>query len=180
MLDGTWMLLYTTASDVLSILQASQLPFLKVGQIFQKFECKGDSDEGIVSNVVRWSVPGVLQDDDGATLTVTAKFYAVSPRNIALEFQEAAVGSIMLSEEFQGLIAPALLPRTYLNLQVLQFIRGFTAKFPLQRREANASRRPPLGLLYYISFVDNTMFIGRALGSGGIFIFSKTQPLQSY
>lgn len=180
-LDGTWLLQYTTASDVLSILQAAQLPFLKVGQIYQKFECAGNEDEGLVRNVVRWSVPGVLQDADGATLTVTAKFYTASSRNIALEFEEAAVGSIMMSEEFQGLIAPAFLPRTSLNLEILQLIRGFDARIPLKTRERNTlDRRAPLGLLYYISFVDKTMLIGRALGNGGIFIFSKTQPLQSY
>lgn len=179
-LDGTWLLQYTTASDVLSILQAAQLPFLKVGQIFQKFECRGKSYEGLVRNVVRWSVPGVLQDVDGATLTVTAKFYVARSRNIALEFEEAAVGNIMMSEELQALIAPALLPRTFLNLEVLQMIRGFTAKFPLRNRaSATLERRPSLGLLYYISFVDNNMLLGRAIGSGGVFIFSKTQPLQS-
>ncbi|MCO5561706.1 hypothetical protein L7F22_015329 [Adiantum nelumboides] len=180
-LDGTWLLQYTTASDVLSILQAARVPFLEVGQIFQKFECYGNLDEGLVRNVVRWSVPGVLQDADGATLTVTAKFFVASSRNIALEFEEAALGSIMMSEQLQGLIAPALLPRTSLNLEILQLIRGFTAKFPLRTRHTNTlDRRAPLGLLYYISFVDSSMLIGRALGNGGIFIFSRTQPLQSY
>lgn len=176
-LDGTWMLQYTTASDVLSILQAAQLPILKVGQIFQKFECSSNLDGGLVRNVVRWSLPGVLQDVDGATLTVTAKFHLASSRNIALQFEEAAVGSIMMSEELQALIAPAILPRTFFSLEVLQFIRGFNARFPL--RTPSNTGRIPLGLLYYISFVDKDMLLGRALGSGGIFIFTRTQPLQT-
>lgn len=181
-LDGTWLLQYTSALDVLSIFQAARLPLFKVGQIFQKFECLNNADGGLVRNVVRWSVPGVLQEIDGGTLTVTAKFYVSSPRNVVLQFEEAAVGNLMMSEELQALLAPAVLPRTFLNLEILQFIRGFTARFPLRSRfdvPTNA-QRPPLGLLYYISFVDNEMLLGRALGSGGVFIFTRTQPLQMF
>lgn len=35
--------------------------FVQVGQIYQKFECRDRSDGGIVRNVVRWSIPSVLE-----------------------------------------------------------------------------------------------------------------------
>nr|BAK03145.1 predicted protein [Hordeum vulgare subsp. vulgare] len=61
-LDGTWRLCYTSASDVLVLFEAAErLPLLQVGQIYQKFECKGRSDGGIVRNVVRWSIENLLE-----------------------------------------------------------------------------------------------------------------------
>lgn len=35
--------------------------YVQVGQIYQKFECKGRSDGGIVRNVVRWSIENLLE-----------------------------------------------------------------------------------------------------------------------
>ncbi|GFS33026.1 plastid-lipid associated protein PAP [Actinidia rufa] len=44
-LDGTWRLQYTSAPDVLILLEsAATFPIFQVGQIFQKFECKNESD----------------------------------------------------------------------------------------------------------------------------------------
>ncbi|EYU38118.1 hypothetical protein MIMGU_mgv1a014331mg [Erythranthe guttata] len=91
LLDGTWRLQYTSAPDVVVLFQsAATLPFLEIDQIFQKFECGGDqsSGEGVVRNIVRWSIPRVLEENEGATLLVSAKFSVVSPRNIFLEFEE--------------------------------------------------------------------------------------------
>lgn len=33
----------------------------QVGQIFQKFECGDRTDGGVVRNVVRWSIPTILE-----------------------------------------------------------------------------------------------------------------------
>ncbi|MED6168988.1 putative plastid-lipid-associated protein 10, chloroplastic, variant 4 [Stylosanthes scabra] len=90
-LDGTWRLQYTSAPDVLILLQAAAtLPFFQVGQIFQKFEshAHGDENGGIIRNIVRWSIPTFLEEQEGATLLVSAKFKLVSLRNIYLQFQE--------------------------------------------------------------------------------------------
>ncbi|KAK4486564.1 hypothetical protein RD792_009249 [Penstemon davidsonii] len=104
LLNGTWRLQYTSAPDVLILLQSSStLPFLEVDQIYQKFECLGRGDQsGIVRNIVRWSIPRLLQEREGATLLVSAKFSVVSIRNIYLEFEE-----------------------------ILQFIRSFKAQVPV-------------------------------------------------
>ncbi|GAB2282375.1 Probable plastid-lipid-associated protein 10, chloroplastic, variant 2 [Dionaea muscipula] len=128
-LDGTWRLQYTTASDVLVLFDsAARLPFLQVGQIFQKFECRGPSNGGIVRNVIKWSIDNILEEEEGATLLVTAKFSVVSRRNIQLEFEEVGLQDIKISEELQALIAPAILPRSFISLQILQFLRAFKAR----------------------------------------------------
>ncbi|KAL0913070.1 hypothetical protein M5K25_016503 [Dendrobium thyrsiflorum] len=172
-LDGTWRLNYTSAADVLVLFEAAaRLPFFQVGQIFQKFECRGRTDGGIVRNVVRWSVTNLLEEHEGATLLVTAKFSILTKRNIYLEFNEIAVENIKISEELQALIAPAILPRSFLSLQILQFLRTLRAKVPV----SGPDRRSPGGL-YYLSYLDRDMLLGRAIGGGGIFIFTRAQPL---
>ncbi|XP_038681372.1 probable plastid-lipid-associated protein 10, chloroplastic isoform X2 [Tripterygium wilfordii] len=135
-LDGTWRLQYTSAPDVLILLEsAARLPFFQVGQIFQKFECKDQSDGGIIRNVVQWSIPTLLEEQEGATLLVSAKFSVVSVRNIYLQFEEITVKNIKISEGLQALIAPAILPRSYLSLEILQFIRSFKAQIPVTVRD---------------------------------------------
>ncbi|XP_027906470.1 probable plastid-lipid-associated protein 10, chloroplastic isoform X3 [Vigna unguiculata] len=145
-LDGTWRLQYTSAPDVLILLQAAAtLPFFQVGQIFQKFECRDQSNGGIIRNVVRWSIPNLL---------------------------EITVQDINISEELQALIAPAILPRSFISLQILQFLRTFKAQIPVRD-----PGRESVGGLYYLSYLDDNMLLGRAVGGGGVFVFTRAQSL---
>ncbi|WVZ59562.1 hypothetical protein U9M48_009686 [Paspalum notatum var. saurae] len=172
-LDGTWRLCYTSASDVLGLFEAAErLPLLQVGQIYQKFECRERSDGGTVRNVVRWSIENLLEEQEGATLMVSAKFVVLSKRNIFLQFEEVAIENIKISEQVQSLIAPAILPRSFLSLQILQFLKTFRAQVPVSGPE----RRSPGGL-YYLSYLDRDMLLGRSVGGGGIFVFTRAQPL---
>nr|XP_043623795.1 probable plastid-lipid-associated protein 10, chloroplastic [Erigeron canadensis] len=174
-LDGTWRLQYTSASDVLVLLDSSsRLPFFQVGQIFQKFECKGQDKGGYVRNVVRWSIPSLLEDNEGATLLVSAKFSLISRRNIYLQFEEISLQNINISEELQALIAPALLPRSFLSLQILQAIRTFKAQVPVN---STSPGRRSVGGLYYLSYLDKNMLVGRAVGGGGVFVFIRAQNI---
>ncbi|KAJ7533022.1 hypothetical protein O6H91_13G030000 [Diphasiastrum complanatum] len=176
LLHGTWLLQYTTAPDVISILQAAGLPFFQVGQIFQKFDCLESSDGGTVLNVVRWSIPGVLQDIEGATLTVTAGFSVVSSRNIQLHFKENA--NVLKSDLDLSLSNLSALCCTF--FVVLQFLRTLDIRVPLGTKETSGVRkRASVGLLYYLTYLDRDMLLGRALGNGGEFIFSRTQALHS-
>ncbi|KAI3904499.1 hypothetical protein MKW98_014679 [Papaver atlanticum] len=171
-LDGTWRLQYTSASDVIVLFESAQrLPFLQVGQIFQKFECRDQTDGGVVRNVVQWSIPSLLEEQEGATLLVSANFSVVSKRNIYLEFEEISVQNIKVSEELQAWIAPAVLPRSYLSLQILQFLQTFKAAVPV-----SSPGRRSAGGLYYLSYLDNNMLLGRSVGGGGVFVFTKAQP----
>lgn len=172
-LDGTWRLCYTSASDVLVLFEAAdRLPLLQIGQIYQKFECKDRSDGGVVRNVVRWSIENLLEEQEGATLMVSAKFDVLSKRNIFLQFEEVAVENIKISEQLQALIAPAILPRSFFSLQILQFLKTFRAQVPVNGPE----RRSPGGL-YYLSYLDRDMLLGRSVGGGGVFVFTRAQPL---
>ncbi|GAB4830383.1 Probable plastid-lipid-associated protein 10, chloroplastic [Ancistrocladus abbreviatus] len=174
-LDGTWRLQYTTAPDVLVLFEASErLPFLQVGQIFQKFECQDQSNGGVVRNVIKWSVENLLEEHEGATLVVNAKFSAISRRNIQLYFKEVTLQDIKISELLQAVIAPAILPRSFISLQILQFILAFKAQIPLPNP---TPRRESIGGLYYLSYLDNNMLLGRAVGGGGVFVFTRAQPL---
>ncbi|KAK1258436.1 hypothetical protein QJS04_geneDACA006640 [Acorus gramineus] len=113
------------------------------------------------------------QEQDGATLLITAKFYVVSKRNIYLQFEEIAIENINISEELQTLIAPAILPRSFLSLQILQFLKTFKAQTPVR-----SSERRSVGGLYYLSYLDRDMLLGRAVGGRGVFIFTRAQPLR--
>ncbi|KAJ4803479.1 Plastid-lipid associated protein PAP / fibrillin family [Rhynchospora pubera] len=180
-LDGTWRLNYTSAGDVLVLFEAAnRLPFLQIGQIYQKFECKYRSNGGIVRNVVRWSIEPLLEEQEGATLLVSANFSLLSKRNIFLQFEEVALENIKISEQLQALIAPAVLPRTFLSLQILQFLRTFRAQVPVSgpsRFQNKLNCRGSPGGLYYLSYLDRDMLLGRAVGGGGVFIFTRAQPL---
>uniref|UniRef100_A0A452YM06 Plastid lipid-associated protein/fibrillin conserved domain-containing protein n=2 Tax=Aegilops tauschii subsp. strangulata TaxID=200361 RepID=A0A452YM06_AEGTS len=136
---------------------AERLPLLQVGQIYQKFECKGRSDGGIVRNVVRWSIENLLEEQEGATLMVSAKFDVLSKRNIFLQFEEVAVENIKISEQLQALIAPAILPRSFLSLQILQFLKTFRAQVPISSPERyffEENNLPSL-LPLFVSFILN-------------------------
>ncbi|CAN1309599.1 Probable plastid-lipid-associated protein 10, chloroplastic [Linum perenne] len=174
-LDGTWRLQYTSARDVLVLFEAaSRLPFFEVGQIYQKFECRDRSDGGVIRNVVQWSIPSLLEEEEGATLLVSAKFDLISARNVYLQFEEISVQNIKISEQLQAVITPAILPRTFLSLQILQFIQQFKAQIPVTTPDPG---RRSAGGLYYLSYLDKNMLLGRSIGGGGVFVFTKAQPL---
>ncbi|KAG0490314.1 hypothetical protein HPP92_007177 [Vanilla planifolia] len=98
-LDGTWRLNYTSALDVLVLFEAaSRLPFFQVGQIFQKFECQNGKNGGLVRNVVRWSIPTLLEEQEGATLLVLQNFCVVTKRNIYLQVDEVHLLTCFLKD----------------------------------------------------------------------------------
>ncbi|KAL0313151.1 UNVERIFIED_CONTAM: putative plastid-lipid-associated protein 10, chloroplastic [Sesamum radiatum] len=83
-----------------------------------------------------------------------------------------AIQNINISEELQALLAPAILPRSFLSLQILQFIKSFKAQVPV-----SSSQRRSVGGLYYLSYMDRNMLLGRAVGGGGVFIFTRAHSL---
>ncbi|RVW32645.1 putative plastid-lipid-associated protein 10, chloroplastic [Vitis vinifera] len=183
-LDGTWRLQYTSAPDVLVLLEsAARFSFFQVGQIFQKFECQNQSKEGVVRNVVRWSIPPLLEEQEGATLLVSAKFSVVSARNIYLQFEEPKGHLELFPIKMIGLgqqkhfvhRREIVMSLTFLqsesDAEILQFIRTFKAEIPVR----NQGRRS-VGGLYYLSYLDANMLLGRA-AAGGIFVFTRAQPL---
>ncbi|GMN62661.1 hypothetical protein TIFTF001_031754 [Ficus carica] len=81
--------------------------------------------------------------------------------------------NIKISEQLQALIAPAILPRSFISLQILQFLRSFKAQIPVTNPGGG---RRSVGGLYYLSYLDSNMLLGRAVGGGGVFVFTRAQP----
>ncbi|CAN1309598.1 Probable plastid-lipid-associated protein 10, chloroplastic, partial [Linum perenne] len=115
-----------------------------------------------------------FEEEEGATLLVSAKFDLISARNVYLQFEEISVQNIKISEQLQAVITPAILPRTFLSLQILQFIQQFKAQIPVTTPDPG---RRSAGGLYYLSYLDKNMLLGRSIGGGGVFVFTKAQPL---
>lgn len=60
---------------------------------------------------------------DGVTLCVGVNFEASSPRRIALRFQEAGFSDVHITPLTEAFIAPALLPRGWIQQQILLAIK---------------------------------------------------------
>ena len=60
---------------------------------------------------------------DGVTLCVGVKYEASSPRRIALRFQEAGFSDVHITPLTEAFVAPALLPRGWIQQQILLAIK---------------------------------------------------------
>lgn len=56
-----------------------------------------------------------------------------------------------------------------------QFSSSYVPCFYIYQTELNVRRSP--GGLYYLSYLDRDMLLGRSVGGGGVFIFTRAQPL---
>ena len=132
-LAGKWKVAYTTAPDVLQILLVPTVaPFLQVGDIFQTF----GEDGRTVNNIIELGSEPFLQPDKGITLTVKATYSESATvgqvetsgssgvrqkvDRIKLRFVEGQLSDVNISPLAETLLAPALLPRTGLNMSILQ------------------------------------------------------------
>lgn len=184
-LAGKWRLVYTSAADVLVVLQLQlNTGLLEVGDIFQAFTA-----DGSVQNEIRLSVPFLLAParelgPGGLALKVDAKFNKLAPKTIALTFQEARVCDVRISDTVETLVAPAILPRGSLNHQLLLAIKELELRFPLRgaitsiggpgsSQSSGGGAGAAVGS-YLLSYMDEDMLIGRASASGGTFIFQRS------
>ena len=60
---------------------------------------------------------------DGVTFCVGVKYEASSPRRISLRFQEAGFSDVRITSLTEALIAPAILPRGWIQQQILLAIK---------------------------------------------------------
>ena len=211
-LDGLWRLQYTTAADVTSILDLKTNQVARVGGIFQKFS-RDDDGTLVVENITEFGPrevpptevetplgtipiptfwdPNILlgEVDDAVTFTVRATYDVASGRRIRLKFQEARVSDVSISSLAEAVVAPALLPRGQLQMEILQSIRDLDISVPLSTSTSctsaggdrsfwsplpsnNAESSP--GASYVITPVcGGSAFVGRAVGTSGRFVFTK-------
>jgi hypothetical protein len=193
LLSGKWRLAYTNAYDVLSVLRLARDSFgvLEVGDIYQSFDAFGKIENEIRFGVAFLTKRAALDTDGGVALKVGARYDVASssgasipgndrsrtPRTLNLRFTEARFCDLRISDEFETLLAPALLPRTRLNHEALLTLRALDARFNLDAAAAfggdgGDSGGAPVGS-YRITYVDEDTLIGRANGAGGTFIFRR-------
>lgn len=81
-------------------------------------------EEGRVQNIIDVEAAGPLVGGSTARLVVDASYEVRTARSIALTFREAALEEVRPAEGLQNLLAPALLPRGWWNLQLLMAIEA--------------------------------------------------------
>ncbi|XP_058725963.1 probable plastid-lipid-associated protein 10, chloroplastic [Vicia villosa] len=79
---------------------------------------------------------------------------------------------INISERFQALISPVILPRPFISVQILQHLRTFKAQIPM----TDPGRESIRGL-YYLSYLNDNMLLGRVVGGYDVFVFTRAQSL---
>jgi len=162
--------LYTTSLDLLPIFWSQSITPTSIGDIYQEFEKPDENGKGKVKNIIGAGLPPFLEDYNGLTLTVTASYEVLSNRRITLSFERAEVSDLLLSELGKTLISPAVLPRGFVNMRLMQLIQEFKASSPLPNSDLSASNIRPTLLLTYL---DETILIGRALPGSGVYILEK-------
>ena len=138
-LAGTWRLQYTTAADVLVLLEVERASFgfLSLGDIYQSFDAWGN-----IENVIKASVPLLLQPPAplgsgasapaGATLRVAARYAVAGAKTLRLWFDSAKLGDVNINATLETLIAPAVLPRTPPQMLLLQWLKDARLEVPLR------------------------------------------------
>jgi hypothetical protein len=180
-LSGRWRLTYTTASDVLVLLEAERASFglLQVGEIYQSFDAYGS-----VENLIYASATPFLVPDAGVALRVRARYAVAGSRSIRLAFEDVSLGDVRISDTLETLLAPALLPRTPPQMWLLQALRELNITLPLPGSGRSIDASPEdaadglLGTLanggaYLLGYCDRDTLVGRALTGGGLFIFDR-------
>ncbi|CAL8470247.1 g9789 [Coccomyxa elongata] len=174
LLPGRWRLIYTTAPDVRPLLISERPSPFQVGNIYQDFSTV---ERGEVQNIIEFSFPRLLRE---GTAVVRAKYDVRSPKRIRLAFIDAGVRGLDVADELEALLAPAILPRSWLNHQVLLALREAEVFVPLRaslpglfQRASNSLERS-FGSEYLFTYLDDDTLIGSQTGTGGTFIFARS------
>lgn len=146
LLDGNWRLLYTTSQELLRL---DQLPFLKLGQIYQYIQATA----GKVYNVAEVYGLPYLE----GIVSVAASFNALSERRVKVNFERAIFG-------LQRLI-------DYRSPE--QFIQQIEAGQRFRAIDFNITNREQRGWLD-ITYLDEDLRIGRG-NEGNVFVLTKVK-----
>lgn len=85
------------------------------------------------------------------------------------------VGQLRISSALETLLAPAILPRGSLQHRLLLGIKEASLRVPLRGSGPAAGPSPAASgfATYLLTYLDEDMLIGRAVGSGGSFVFTR-------
>eukprot|EP00249_Psilotum_nudum_P010976 c22886_g1_i1 orf=419-1441(-) len=92
LLDGKWILLYTSFSELFPLLAAGTLPLVKVGEICQTI----NSDAFTVQNSVVFTGPLAT-----TSFTASASFEIRSPKRVQIKFEEGVIGTPQLTDSIE-------------------------------------------------------------------------------
>lgn len=81
---------------------------------------------------------------DGVTIKVGVHYESRSPRRIALRFEEAGVSDVHITSLAETLIAPALLPRGWLQQRILLALKEVSIAFAHFCHERLTRTRPQI------------------------------------
>jgi hypothetical protein len=144
LLEGNWRLLYTTSKALLNL---DNLPFCKLGQIYQCIRVQTTSIYNIAEIYGLPSLEGLV--------SVVANFEPVSERRVQVKFKRSIIGL----QRLIGYKSPA------------NFIQEIESgkKFPALDFPINSEQQQ--GWLD-ITYIDNDLRIGRG-NEGSVFVLSK-------
>jgi hypothetical protein len=146
LLEGDWQLLYTTSRGILGI---DQLPFLKLGQVYQ---CIRMQTSQLYNIAEVYGIPALE-----GVVSVAARFFPVSERRVEVQFERSILGLQRLMQYRS--------PQAF--IQQLETGQSLTAiDFKINPRDQN-------GWLD-ITYLDDDLRIGRG-NEGSTFVLSKNQ-----
>lgn len=145
-LDGNWRLLYTTSDELLRI---DQLPFLKLGQIYQ---CIRAQTARIYNIAEVYGLPYLE-----GFVSVAAQFQPLSQQRVKVNFERAILGL----QRFIQYRSPE------------EFIEQIEAGQKFTAIDFNISARDQQGWLD-ITYLDDDLRIGRG-NQGSVFVLTKVR-----
>ena len=113
------------------------------------------------------------------SIEVRASYAVRSPRRIMLEVREAGIRDLQITDRAEALLAPALLPRSWLSHRALLALREAEVFLPLRAglpsvfNRASSNLERSFGSEYLLTFLDEDTLIGSQTGTGGTFIFER-------
>jgi PAP_fibrillin len=143
-LNGNWRLLYTTSRELLGI---DQVPFLKLGQIYQYIQI----DASKIYNIAEIYGLPFLE----GLVSVSANFQPVSQQRVKVNFERSIIG-------LQRLVG-------YRSAE--EFIQQIASGTSLKAIDFNITNRDQKGWLD-ITYLDDDLRIGRG-NQGSVFVLTK-------
>jgi len=106
---------------------------------------------------------------------VRASFDVRSDRRIQLGFEEAEVNGLQLSDLGKTVLSPALISpaRGFPNMRLMQLIQDFSFTAPLTTPLSGAVRDTVGNPTFLLTYLDETLLIGRAIPGEGVYILEK-------
>ena len=180
-LCGTWDVVFTTARDVRGLMNERPLPFAEANLVGQVYDNAGGVENYIVLTAVRdraWPLISDLLSGTSLSVRVQAEWRITGVRSIGLSFKRASVGQIEFSDEAMlkaVLTNPVFPPRGQWNLDALELLRDSNLSLDfVSGADDGADTRRVLPSLH-IAYLDDRLLIGRAVETGGLYVYRRRQ-----